>query len=299
MNKLYDCFLFWKEFNALEIRLNELYDVVDKFIIVEFSQGHSGSIKPFYLKNRMEEFSKFSDKIHLFSLDIQFENSSPLNIAHNQRRVLDEIIKSMKLKSNDLVLTSDSDEIVKSSVLREYKTSSREVDLMFELDIFHNHLNNFFGKWTRPRLVSSEIFKGFCFSYRDIFLVNNARYRRIKWFPFMRVNPFFSATKLDGKVGAWVGFKGKKVTIVENAGWHFTKIYAVEDHFEHFQSTPHVEVRDERVTMGEMTRRIKQNFNSYGGLARGKIVRIDESFPYYVQQNQERFSKFILSLDSE
>ena len=48
--KVYDCFLFWKEFDVLEIRLNELFSIVDKFIIIESAYTHSGLKKELYLK---------------------------------------------------------------------------------------------------------------------------------------------------------------------------------------------------------------------------------------------------------
>ena len=33
--KVYDCFSFYNEFDILEIRLQELWDVVDYFVLVE------------------------------------------------------------------------------------------------------------------------------------------------------------------------------------------------------------------------------------------------------------------------
>ena len=140
--KLFDCFLFWKELNALEIRLNELYEVVDKFIIVEFSKSHTGLSKPFYLKDNLERFSQFSDKMSVYSLNYELRDSNPLKIAHDQRRILDEIIFSFKPSPIDLILTSDSDEIVKASILKNIKLSGDEnCNLIFELNMFHNFLN--------------------------------------------------------------------------------------------------------------------------------------------------------------
>ena len=47
--KVYDCFPFWREFLALEIRLEELYEVVDYFVIIESKYTHTGVTKPFHL----------------------------------------------------------------------------------------------------------------------------------------------------------------------------------------------------------------------------------------------------------
>ena len=45
--KIFDCFMYFNEELMLEVRLNELYQYVDKFIIVESSYTHSGENKGF------------------------------------------------------------------------------------------------------------------------------------------------------------------------------------------------------------------------------------------------------------
>ena len=47
--RVIDCFSFWREFNTLEIRLEELYEVVDFFVITEFVYTHTRQKKSFYL----------------------------------------------------------------------------------------------------------------------------------------------------------------------------------------------------------------------------------------------------------
>jgi beta-1,4-mannosyl-glycoprotein beta-1,4-N-acetylglucosaminyltransferase len=50
--KIYDCFTFYNEFDLLEIRLEELYDVVDYFVIVEGNRTFQNSSKPYlFLEN--------------------------------------------------------------------------------------------------------------------------------------------------------------------------------------------------------------------------------------------------------
>ena len=43
--KIYDCFTFNDENNILEIRLNELNQYVDFFVIIEFGENHQGNKK--------------------------------------------------------------------------------------------------------------------------------------------------------------------------------------------------------------------------------------------------------------
>ena len=75
--KIYDCFNFFNELDILELRLNILYEHVDYFVIVEADKTHSGENKPFYLKENMERFKKFSDKIisyHILDTPSNFAN---------------------------------------------------------------------------------------------------------------------------------------------------------------------------------------------------------------------------------
>ena len=44
---IYDCFNFFNELDLLEIRFYTLYEVVDKFVIVESNKTHSGIPKDF------------------------------------------------------------------------------------------------------------------------------------------------------------------------------------------------------------------------------------------------------------
>ena len=43
--KLIDCFMYFDEDLILDIRLNVLYDSVDKFIIAEATRDHAGKEK--------------------------------------------------------------------------------------------------------------------------------------------------------------------------------------------------------------------------------------------------------------
>jgi beta-1,4-mannosyl-glycoprotein beta-1,4-N-acetylglucosaminyltransferase len=67
--KIYDGFLFFNELDLLEIRLNVLDKVVDKFILVEASVTHQGENKPFIFEENKERFSSFLDKIIHIKID--------------------------------------------------------------------------------------------------------------------------------------------------------------------------------------------------------------------------------------
>ncbi len=49
---IYDCFILANELDILEIRLNELYQIIDKFVIVEATKNHQGKEKPPLLQRK-------------------------------------------------------------------------------------------------------------------------------------------------------------------------------------------------------------------------------------------------------
>jgi beta-1,4-mannosyl-glycoprotein beta-1,4-N-acetylglucosaminyltransferase len=48
---VYDCFIFFNELDLLEIRLNELDDIVDKFVLVEADRTFQNSEKSIFISN--------------------------------------------------------------------------------------------------------------------------------------------------------------------------------------------------------------------------------------------------------
>lgn len=73
---VYDCFPFFNENDLLELRINQHWDFVDKFIITESCETHTGSPKPYNFD--MNRFNKYSGKIIYNRLD-SFSQEIPLN----------------------------------------------------------------------------------------------------------------------------------------------------------------------------------------------------------------------------
>ena len=54
---VYDCFTFFNELDMLEIRLNTLAEVVDKFVLVEMAYTFQRKPKPLYFDENKAECS--------------------------------------------------------------------------------------------------------------------------------------------------------------------------------------------------------------------------------------------------
>lgn len=122
---------FGTEQDVLEIRLAELYDTVDYFIIVEANRSQTRLEKPyFYLENK-ERYKTWADKIIYLQLeefipggeaDWRMENWQRNQIVEGLNRL--ETEKGVKLSFNDTLLISDLDEIPMASKLQEILKNS-------------------------------------------------------------------------------------------------------------------------------------------------------------------------------
>ncbi|OGN54644.1 MAG: hypothetical protein A2098_03915, partial [Chlamydiae bacterium GWF2_49_8] len=118
--KIYDCVLFFNEPELLEIRLNELYESVDKFVIVETIENFQGKLKPLYFEENRHLFKKFEDKIIHIALKERVNTNDPWERKAFQRN---QILRGLKqCRKQDIILFSDMDEIVKAKALKEIKS---------------------------------------------------------------------------------------------------------------------------------------------------------------------------------
>ena len=108
--KIYDCFTYCGEDLLLKIRLESLYNQVDKFIIVEGNKYFNGENKKkiFNINN----FSKYGKKIeYYFVEDFPKHDGNNWSYEFYQRNQISKGLKD--LNRDDYILVSDVDEIPK------------------------------------------------------------------------------------------------------------------------------------------------------------------------------------------
>ena len=115
--KIYDCFTYYNEEDIIQIRFEELSDVVDYFVVVESSQTFTGKAKPFYFDELPDWVDKWKEKIIRIKIDFPDDIQTPWEREFYQRNAIAQIID--RLDDSDVVLISDADEIVKSSLLKK------------------------------------------------------------------------------------------------------------------------------------------------------------------------------------
>ena len=113
---IYDCFCFFNEHLLLDVRLNTLYDYVDKFILIEATKSHQNANKELHYFNNKHLYDKFQDKIIHIVID-KYPDYSYWSYEIFQRDYIFNVIKNIA-KSDDLIFVSDVDEIWNPQILK-------------------------------------------------------------------------------------------------------------------------------------------------------------------------------------
>ena len=214
---IYDCFSFFNELDLLEIRLNTLNEVVDRFVISESRYTHTGQPKPLYYKENESRFAKFKDKvIHVVSPDPADPAKAGLDTSYSwlcenrQRNATIQAIES-KLEDDDVLIVSDIDEIPNpATVVRAIKLN-RPTRLRQKL--YYYYLN--YRCCTTPYWTTGSV----VLHYRDF--RNPATYKMtIDGMAFNKIeNSRPSATKVRAL---------RNIKMLRDGGWHFSYIGGAE-----------------------------------------------------------------------
>jgi len=279
--KIFDSFIFFNELDLLEIRLNILSDVVDYFVITESPFTVSGNEKPLYYLENKDRFSKWNDKIvHYVTEDIPNDYSHMIektkyHVAYKdldpygtpfinlpirfQRAIFNRNnsalgIEKAGAKDEDIVITSDADEIINPYVLEDLFWFNSENHYVAICNAYYYKLNFLYqDDWMGSRLCTWKNLK---------------------------------QTTIDQ-----LRQDHRNAYRIEDAGWHFSFLGNAENFKLKLASYEHTENNtSENVSNAE--EKIEQGIDP---LNRGmlKIVPIDDSYPEYIQNNQEKYQNYI------
>jgi beta-1,4-mannosyl-glycoprotein beta-1,4-N-acetylglucosaminyltransferase len=121
--KVYDLFLINGELDWIEIRLNELKDHVDYFVVVESATSFTNNPKPLHMKENWAQFEPFHKKIIYRELNnTGFSSDIPWDWEDRQRNALfDQVFPDLsgeqEPNAGDVILVSDVDEIPRPATL--------------------------------------------------------------------------------------------------------------------------------------------------------------------------------------
>tara|TARA_R110002012_G_scaffold118850_4_gene267840 strand:+ start:505 stop:1407 length:903 start_codon:yes stop_codon:yes gene_type:complete len=199
---VYDCFMFNNELDILELRLRELEDVVDRFVLVEAAEAHSGIAKPLHYKENKARFARWEDRI----THIEIQRFSPEMDAwgreNAQRNALSYGLKT--IADDDLVIISDVDEIPRATVLQQLLRRSDLYIAGLQLTHFHLRFNYLQVDGIDPVFVWPVAARGHAFKRTSPQALRNFRTE-------------LKTRKRTGELGPHMG-------VLEHAGWHFSYV---------------------------------------------------------------------------
>tara|TARA_E500000331_G_scaffold86585_1_gene82208 strand:+ start:1675 stop:2544 length:870 start_codon:yes stop_codon:yes gene_type:complete len=228
--------MYFNEDLILEIRLNELYKHVAKFVIVESNYTHSGEFKEYNFD--INKFKKFEDKIVYIQVKDKPKDYKPIseNLSVGEKKGIqilnalsldnfqrNQIIKGLdEANDEDFILISDLDEIpnLESIDLNKYKSKI----IIFKQAFFHYRFNLYLKNfsWFGSKCCTKRLFK----------TPQWLRNIKSKKYNFFRIDTIFSEKKYQN------------IHIVNNGGWHFTNVNDEEGivyklkHYAHHADTP-------------------------------------------------------------
>ena len=144
---IYNGFIFFNEFNMLDIRLNELWDVVDKFILVESPQTHRGGDKRLFFNERKDEYKKYESKLIHIIHDLPNDSNAWVNENEHRRGIL----KGLNgIKKSDYLIINDADEIPRAEAIKNFTGDICILGMRFYYYKFN--MQNQFG-WNSAMMV--------------------------------------------------------------------------------------------------------------------------------------------------
>jgi len=160
-----DCFIFYNELKMLEFRLEELYEYVDYFIIVESKKTFSGKEKKSFFQENEEMYKKYTDKI--INIEVDFTDLNPnigydLNPWNNERFQRDSIklgLAKINLSDDDLIIVSDLDEIPDIETIMSLDKLELESGRSLVQDMYYYNLNTKIDTWNLAVIVPYKILK--------------------------------------------------------------------------------------------------------------------------------------------
>lgn len=254
---VYDCFTFFNELDILDIRLHELNDIVDKFILVEGTVTFTNIKKPLYYDQNKKRFNKFEKKItHIIVKD----NPNTYDPWELERFQFNAIKKGLdKSKDDDVILLSCVDEIPKAIKVKEWIKKNPNDIKVFLQQLSYYYLNLYQTKknsWKGTKMISKAQVK----NYKDLYEIRE---------------------------------KEANVKILDG-GWHFSYIGGIKQIQKKIKAFSHQEYNLKYfINEKHLNLAVKNKKDLFERKLEFKEVTY-RYLPLYVQKKLKKFSKFLL-----
>jgi len=269
-----DCFSFFNELELLRIRLHELSDVVDKFVLVEATKTHSGLDKVLHYEIHKEEFVEFQDKIvHVIVEDMpmtkkEIENAITPQDRHwldtgyqlgdnwvRERFQRNAIMRALQdTNPRDIIIIEDADEMVRPEII-----SNLDATMVAGSNAVGQTLHSYYLNWECVNMPwwGSKIL------HRE-FVTNPSEHR----------------------------FHTVASQYIHNGGWHLSYLGGISAIQDKIKAFAHQEFNIPEV-FDVMEQKLAQQKDGIGRLYEYEVVPIDDSYPKYIQNNLREFEHWM------
>jgi beta-1,4-mannosyl-glycoprotein beta-1,4-N-acetylglucosaminyltransferase len=251
-----DCFTFYNELELLEIRLEELKDVVDWFILVEAGETYSGKPKELVFEANHELFNTYPIK-RIAIPRFPSELTSAWSREEYSRNTLAIGLQELGLKPSDIIMLSDIDEIPRADVVSQYAYA-----------LSNGHVG--------PCCVLNQ---SLCYYFVNC--VADDPWQGTRMIP----HGFFSS---------FPALRAAQGENVPNAGWHFSYLGGIDRVREKIGASIHTELDLPKFTdQSHLERCIDAGIDVFGRDLRFHFTPLDESYPKYLLDNRQKFKDLI------
>jgi hypothetical protein len=142
--------MFHWEFDLLDLRMREMWDEVDAFVVTESRYDHRGKPRERQLLGT-DRFDWAAEKLIVNVSDRPLKRTSTWDWEQHQRR--ESVLAALRmfdLADDDLIVVSDVDEIIRASALRQAQ-EARGAIVTLQMPMFYYYLNLYVCPWFYAR----------------------------------------------------------------------------------------------------------------------------------------------------
>lgn len=263
--KIYDCFPFYNELDLLDLRLSELYEHVDQFVIVEATTTFQSTPKQLFLKDNWDRYSKYHDKmIHIVVDDAPGDPDAWVNDIFQRDAIMRGLVDA---DPEDLIIIGDADEILRPETVQHMRANPKDI-MGFRTPYFNFKLNYML-------VDNSESYCVWIVACKRKYLQAPDAFRRQR----------FELTQLP-----WA-YEDDSVRMYEHAGWHFTYLGDTEFVKNKIKSFAHTELNTEFVLNNINVEAMMDKGVGFNPLDARPFVKValDDYFPKTVLDNMDKY----------
>lgn len=277
--KIYDLIMVNTELDALEIRLHELYDYVDYFVIVESTKTFQGNAKRLLIREAWERFGRYHKKIIYHQLEVpdNFAPERAWDWEDLQRDAMyDQVVSRLedgrKPIKGDVIVVADVDEVPR-----------RETMLLLRSCTFPKRLT----------LAS----KFYYYSYQFHHVGAEWPFPQATWYDG---NATVRPTNLRNGDGGIPLLRDREKATLGNAGWHCSSCFSTMEQFlNKLESFSHGWMNHDYFRNRDRIAAAVRDGVDLWGRETERFTRIEDNqdIPHLVRDQPERF-RYMVNRDS-